>query len=338
MMRPSALPMMAECPKFEGAPSEDAAKGIVRHKAIAAFLKGDEKALEAFGEDEEDNLVWAADYIKLKAPLLDFPLIIERQRQGVLPNGVPIQGTPDFVCGPVLLDLKWRPRVYDAQMAAYALMIMADGFAPPITAHLLFAATQTVRVLTFDANSAWGIIKPILDMVDAPFAVATPCTFCGWCKKKLTCEALIQQVNIALQSNPEWNLPQWHSSKMETAEEIGQALRIARTLGDWCESVEFHAKQLAIKQGILAKGYTLTTRKGNRYVSDVVQAFQRLDLPQPEFLKTCSVNLKSLFGAYTEFHKIKKAAAEREVTSRLGDAIQNKETVTYLTEEKPSKD
>lgn len=338
MIRPSSLPMLAECSKFEGAPSENTDKGLARHRAIAAFLKGEESAFAQFEEEERDNLVWAADYIKMAAPIKDHPLVIEKPRKATLPNGMVITGTPDFTCGPVLLDLKWRYRDYGPQMACYAWMLMDEGFPEPVNAHLLFAEPQSTRVLEFTAESAWAMIKPILENATAPFAVATPCTFCGWCAKKLKCEALIQQVNIALKSNPEWDLPQWHSSEMKTAKEMGQALKIARTLSDWCESVEFHAKEMAVKQGKVPEGFELKSRQGNRYIADLPGAFQAVSLPQAEFLKACSVKPRALFDLYAEFHGMKKAPAEREVEKKLGSIMQRKEPSQMLVQAKPSKD
>lgn len=365
MIRPSALPMLAECPKFVSAPTTPSKRltpatpgaddqqalvrvevtprvemieaGLARHKAIAAYLGGDEKALDVFKDDERDNLVWAADYIKMVAPLKDHPLIIEKQRKATLPNGQVIVGTPDIVCGDQLFDLKWRPRDYKPQMACYSWFVLEEGVFSLIKAHLLFAQVQTHRVLTFDADSAWATIKPILENVTAPFAVATPCTFCGWCAKKLTCEALIQQVNIALKSNPEWDLPQWHSSEMKTAKDMGLALKIARTLGDWCESVEFHAREMAVKQGLVPTGFQLKSRQGNRVIEDVTAAFQRANLPQAEFLKACTVKPKSLFELYATFHGMKKAPAEREMEQRLGETIKRKDPIQMLVQEK-SKD
>lgn len=348
-LRPSALPMLAECPKFESTPSEPVKPGVpapvreyleaglARHKAIAAYLQGNESAFDDFNEEERDSLLWAADYIKLKAPIQDFPLIIETKRRAVLPNGLAIEGTPDLCCGNQLFDLKWRPRDYTPQMAAYAWMVLEDGAFPSVQAHLLFAQVQTHRILNFDHGSAWATIKPIIEGVEAPFAAPTPCAFCGWCAKKLKCEALIQQVNIAIKSNPEWDLPQWHSSEMTTAEEMGMALKIARTLSDWCESVEFHAKEMAVKQGIVAKGFNLNTRKGNRFIDDVMAAYQKANLPQEEFLKSCTIKPRTLFDLYANFHGLKKAAAEREVERRLGETIQRKDPIVMLVQEKQPK-
>lgn len=336
-IRPSALNMLDECPKFVGAPSEATAAGLVRHKALAEYLKGNENALDTIDDvslASKENLLWAADYIKLKAPLQDFPLIVETKRKTVLPNGMPMEGTPDFVCGPEIFDLKWRYFHYTPQMAAYALMIISEGNFPIVTTHLLYGEPQTHRVLQFDAGSAWQIIKPIIQHVNEPFAAATPCEYCSWCAKKLSCESLIQQVNIAIESNPEWDLPQWHSSKMETPQEMGLALKIARTLSKWCESVEHHAKEMAVKKGKIPVGFKMSTRRGNRYITDVIEAFKKTALPQEEFLKTCSIRPRSLFDCYAEFHGMKKAGAEKEVMQKLGDTLQYYPTINMLQADK----
>jgi hypothetical protein len=335
--------MLAECPKFEGSPSEHTTRGTLRHEALEAYLGGNDKAFKDLTEEEAENMIWAAEYVKLKAPLLDHPLIVEQKISGVLPNGMPIEGTPDIICGDHLFDLKWRPRDYRAQMACYSYMIMDGrtvdgGEIRPITAHVMYAQTQTVRIMKFDPDTAWMTIKPIIEHSTASFSVATPCSFCGWCAKKLTCEALVQQVNIALQSNPEWNLPQWHSSEMKTAKEMGLALKIARTLSDWCDSVEFHAKELAVKQGIVAEGFSLSSKQGNRFVDDIGSAFQKSGLPQEVFLKACDVRPATLFNLYAEFHGMKKAHAEREIEKRLGETIKRKNPSVQLTVEKPKKD
>ena len=340
--RPSALPMLDLCPKFEGKSSEYTDEGTKRHNALADHFRGKPEALENMDDDTKEGLQWAIDYIELKAPLLDYKIAIEQPLESVLPNGLKIQGTPDIVCGPRILDLKWRPRDYTAQMAAYAYMVLTQ---PPEEGQnefsvaettLLFANTQTARTQKWTVESAWDEILGIIGNAESAWAVATPCEYCGWCSKNKTCPALIQQVNIATASNPEWNLPQWHSSEMNTAQELGLALKIARTLADWCESVEFHAKEKAIKEGIIAEGFQIQTRQGNRFIPDIRGAFAAASLPQPEFLKACKVNFKSLAEIYAEFHGMKKAPAERDIEERLKGLVQRKSPSTFLvTERKP---
>ena len=334
--------MLDQCPKFVGTSSEYTDDGKKRHNALAEHYRGNKDAFAGMDDETKDSLQWAIDYIDLKAPLLDYKIHIERPLEAVLHNGLKIQGTPDLVCGPRILDLKWRPRDYTAQMAAYAYMVLnlppEEGKHPfyEVRTDLLFAGTETVRTQTWDMESAWEVIRDIITNVESAWAAPTPCEYCGWCANKLKCTALAQQVNIALASNPEWNLPQWHSSEMKTAKELGMALKIARTLSDWCESVEFHCKDKALKEGIIAEGFQIQSRQGNRFITDIKGAFERANLPQDEFLKACSVKPKPLAEIYAEFHGMKKAPAERDIEERLGALIQRKSPSSFLvTERKP---
>jgi len=329
--------MLSQCPKFEGAPSEFTTEGTERHHVLAEYFRGNENILANYTEDYLENLEWAIDYIKVKAPMQDHPLEIEQLREAVLPNGLKIKGTPDFVCGSEIIDLKWRFRDYWAQMAAYAWMVLDLDRFPVVTSHLLFANNQAARTYTWTKESAWEAMQKIITNVQSPWAAPIPCEYCGWCANKLKCEALIQQVNIALANNPEWQLPQWHPSEMTTSEELGLALKIARTLADWCESVEFHCREKATKEGVCPSGYTLLRRKGSRFIEDVSGAFHASNLPQDEFIKACSVKPRSLFDIYAKFHGMKKAPAERDMTERLGPIIQNKKDVIMLVVDKPKK-
>lgn len=341
--RPSSLPMLAQCPKFQGAESEYTSEGKKRHNSFADYFRGDKVAFAKAPDHLKDDLEWAIEYVEIKAPIKDWTMRVEHSLEAVLPNGLKIFGTPDLVCGPKILDLKWRPRDYAAQMAAYAYMVLdqaeqkGESFAEA-ESFLLFGSTQTVRSHKWTKASAWETIQEVITNVESAWAAPTPCEYCGWCGLKLKCEALNQQVNIALASNPEWNLPQWHSSEMSTSKELGMALKIARTLKDWCESVEFHAKEKAVKEGVVAEGFQLQSRQGNRVIEDISAAFANVNLPQPEFLKACSVKFKGLVETYAAFHGMKKAPAERDIELRLRDVIQRKAPTSMLVaERKPKK-
>jgi hypothetical protein len=335
--RPSALPMLRQCPKFEGATSEYAYAGTERHQKFADYWRGLDNALDDLDEDSQENMEWAVDYVTTHAANRDYTLEIEQKRSAVLPDGRKIEGTPDLVCGPDIFDLKWRFRDYGPQMAAYAYMVLDEGKFPEVTTHILFANNQVARSRKWTVDLCWAVMHDIITNAESEWAAPTPCEYCGWCAKKLRCEALIQQVNIALASNPEWDLEQWHSSEITNAKQMGQALKIARTLSDWCESVEFHAKELATKQGIIADGFTLLSRSGKRFITDISGAFQATGLPQPEFLKACIINPKPLEEIYAKFHGMKKAPAARDLAVRLGPLIQRKPSVNMLVADKPSK-
>jgi len=344
--RPSSLPMLAQCPKFQGKESEYTTEGKKRHNSFADYFRGDKEAYAKAPEGLREDLEWAIEHVELKAPIRDWTMQVERTLEAVLPNGLKIVGTPDLVCGPKILDLKWRPRDYAAQMAAYAFMVLDEAEQKAeqkgeqfteVESFLLFGGTQTVRPHKWTKESAWETIKGIITNVESPWAAPTPCEYCGWCALNPDkCEALTQQVNIALASNPEWELPQWHSSEMKTAKELGLALKIARTLKDWCESVEFNVKEKAIKEGIVAEGFQVQQRQGSRAIEDLQAAFGKSNLPQTEFLKACSVKFKSLIEVYANFHGHKKAPAERDLEQRLEGIIFRKSpTVMLVAERKP---
>jgi len=329
--------MLRQCPKFEGQSSEYTSDGTKRHQVFADYWRGDKKVLEALEEDSQENMEWAIDYCETKAAHPDYPYQIELTRSAVLPDGRKLGGTPDLVCGPDIFDLKWRYRDYGPQMAAYAYMVLDEGRFPEVTTHALYANHQTARSRKWTSESCWELMRDIITNAESSWAAPTPCEYCGWCAKKLKCEALIQQVNIALASNPEWNLEQWHSSEIINAKQMGQALKIARTLSDWCESVEYHAKELGTKQGVIAEGFQLLSRSGKRFISDIAAAFQATGLPQPEFIKACSVTCKPLEEIYAKFHGMKKAPAARDLAAKLGALIQRKPPVNMLVVAKPSK-
>jgi hypothetical protein len=334
--------MLAQCPKFQGAESEYTSEGKKRHNSFADYFRGDKDAYAKAPEAMKEDLEWAIEFVEFKAPIKDHTMRVERKLSAVLPNGLEIVGTPDLVCGPYILDLKWRPRDYAAQMAAYAYMVIdeAEQKGENITStesFLLFGSTNTVRTHKWTKESAWATIQQIITDVESAWAAPTPCEYCGWCALKLKCEALSQQVSIALASNPEWNLPQWHSSEMNTAKELGMALQIARTLKDWCESVEFHAKEKAVKEGIVAEGFKLQQRQGSRAIEDIKAAFGKSNLPQGEFLKACNVKFKSLVEVYAEFHGQKKAPSERDLEERLQGILFRKSPSTMLVAERKPK-
>jgi len=344
MIRPSSLPMLARCPKFNGENRDPgslrsvvevsgdrafADAGTLRHTALSEYLSGNEAAIFTLPEDQQDGVIWAADYIKLKAPMNDDPLVFEKTLHTTLPNGDQLTGTPDVVCGPHIFDLKWRYRDYGQQMAAYALMTLVAGHAE-VSTHLLFADQQRSVVLRFDSETAWASIRPVIEAAKDPAAIPTPCEYCGWCRERMVCPAMIERLNSVIEGRPDWHLGQYHASEIKSPQEMGKALDIARCLGDWCESVEHHAKEMAVKLGLVPFGYKLQDRRGNRFITDVSEAYVRAGIPQAEFLKACVVKPKALFDAYAVLNGMKVKAAEREVETKLGEIIQRKQSTVSL--------
>ena len=332
-VRPSSLPMLAKCPQWESSGGNtDTNLGSQRHAALAALFQGDKALWNALPTDNDREAVeWAAEYIRVKAPMNDYPVEWEVKRRWLGADFQEREGTPDCVCGPVVFDFKWRQRDYTAQMADYSLERLDRGF-EMVEVHLLYGEPRVAEVLHFDRESAEGIVQPILEK--AGQGDPAPCDYCGWCAKRLICPAMTDRVAAVVEGREDWQLDQYHASKIESPAEMGKALRIARLVADWCEAVEFAAKEMAVKRGQVPAGFKIQNRQGARFIASVLDAFPKAGLPQDEFLKACDVKLSALAEAYAEFHGMKKAPAERELESKLGPVVQRKQSTVSLVAEK----
>lgn len=316
--------MLAQCPRFEGEASDFTDSGTARHKALARSLKdNDPLPMQDIPEDEREGVEWAVEYIRLHAPMGDYQVAIEQRGSFIGPDFAEITGTPDIVCGPHIFDLKWRQRDYHSQMAAYALMNEHD----PVTVHVLFADVKRAQVYRFSKESAEAIVMPIIERAQSSQR-PTACDYCGWCRNKLTCPAIVSKaVEVASGYSEDPRAKTWHPSEMQSADDLAMALWIWRKiLKPWGKSLEFHALEAAEKRGLSLKGFELSTKSGKTYCSDVAQAFGLAGLPQDKFLQCCDLRLntskkypdkKGVIDVYAEQIGIKKAPAKRELLRKL---------------------
>jgi hypothetical protein len=334
--------MLAACPKWiTDGDTVATSAGTNRHAALHAILTQEPTSdppneYLALDDSDRESVQWAADYVRLKAPMSEYPLECERKDFFVGPDFTRIEGTPDVVCGNHVFDLKSRQRDYTAQMAAYSLMRFERlPGAESVTVHLMYTESRRVQVLEFDREAAEAIVQRIQESVTAPEAGYTPCDYCGWCGARITCPALVARAGAVANGREDWHLEQYHSSQIDDPAEMGKALRMARHLADWCEAVEHRAKEMAIKDGKVPVGFKIQTRQGNRFIPDIKAAFAVAGLPQDEFLAACDVKFSALVDRHAAINGMKKAPAEREMERRLGDALQRKSPSVSLVAEKP---
>lgn len=357
-VRPSALPMLAQCPKFDGEGGEYADAGTGRHRALEAILLGGDPVNELIPfDDDHEGILWAADYIRLHAPMADYPLIpqfkvnpVDDFFKLIFPNG----GTTDFVCGSHIFDFKWRPRDYSPQMAAYALGLIHARYSdtPTVTTHLLFGATKRPAVNTWSEASALALIHPIIDAARNPDAKPVACDYCDWCKNKTTCPALTAPVaaiaNVRRDSvEPDlaakfssWALDGAHTSQIDDPDLMSMVLKIARRMGPFCNGAEHRAKQMAVKDGRTLPGFELKPKAGKSYCTDIAAAFTQSGLDQSEFLQACDVRLntskkyhdkKGLINLVAAKQGTKIAPTKRALLAKLGDAItKGKDSVSLV--------
>lgn len=328
--RPSSLPALRQCGMFEpsqrdGAEDKDA--GTERHEVLADLLRQPGQAIE---HEDIESIEWAADYIRTHAPTSDHEMHIERKMALLDPEfDEVIAGTPDAVCGGDLFDFKWRRRDYGPQMAAYALMAMEENGRQEMRVHVLYGQERRAEVYIITRHEAALLLAEIAAKV-TPNPVATPCDYCGWCARRLTCEPLLkmaQAVTAGYADLPEFK--SWHPSQMETAEEISKALLIWRAvLKKWGESLEYHALEAVTKRGFALPSFDLKSKRGKTWCQDIQSAINVAGLTQEQFLPCCEVRLNSskrtgALGLIDQVAKVTvqpKAAVKRELTKKLTEA------------------
>jgi hypothetical protein len=338
-MRPSALPMLSRCPKFVGGPPRAFTdSGTSRHKLFHALLALGPEAVAAdplytvdLDEQDIDGVQWAVDYVHANAPVSDYPLALEK-RVALLNDDFEevTAGTPDAVCGPNIFDLKWRYRDYFAQMAAYAAAVADNGGFSFVKVHTLFGEQKRPQVSILSRADALAVVARIGAQVASPNAEARPCDYCDWCERAHKCEALIARANGVVTGREDWALEQYHASEITTAEQMGKALTVARQVEKWCKAVEYHAKQMAEKKGVVPVGFKLGTTHGKTWCGDVPRAFQLAGVPQEDFLRACDLRLNTskkypdkvgLIDIFAAQLGVKKTPAARQVKERLTETL-----------------
>lgn len=330
-IRPSSLPAIRQCGSYEAAPGGAAAEaGTARHAALSALAGGDRSKLDALPTDEREAVEWANDYIKAHATSAEAPIYERKLTMLDDDFNEVMRGTPDCVAGPDLFDLKWFPADYSAQMAAYVVMRCQETGLEALTVHVMYGQTKRAHSYRIAHNAALKIVSECLHKAGTP---PTPCEFCDWCKHAATCPALLKRVEAVAAGREDWELASYHSSQIQEPAEMSKALKLARTLKDWCAAVEFHAKEMAKRldaAGQKLPGFTLRPKAGKKFVADIEAAYNAAGLPQGKFLSCCDLRFntskkapdkKGIEDVYSDFHGLKKAAAKRAIAEKLGAII-----------------
>lgn len=334
-MRPSSLPILKQSPKFESGDTEFAEEGTDRHAALRAHFCGDDSLLDLLDDESAEAVRWAADYIRLKAPMSDHPINWEYEAVAILDDFSEMLGHPDAGCGLDIFDFKWRERDYESQMASYALSKLQS--LPPgtvVRTHLLFGQPRKAVVLRFDRESAERIIHEIITDVNAAIE-CRPSDYCGWCANRVTCAVLNKRAQTIAAGREDWQLEQYHASQITEPSEMAKALTLAKHVKKWAEGVEYRAEQMAIKEGLQIPGYALKPGNSKRYCFDVAGAFNASGLDAAEFLSCCQIRFTSdkkdpnKVGLENVYHKAKGlpslAAAKRELKNKISDFVKKPE-------------
>jgi hypothetical protein len=200
-LRHSALPKLAQCPRFEGSPgtSPEAARGTTMDEYFRATLAGQTPKF-ALLEADAQSVRWAVDKCRELAEGGELETREEYLRMKT--PGIEHLGTADVLCtaGAWVGDLKTgQMRSYYEQMASYALACMDREFSDAWTAHVLYADTRQVASYRFTWDEAKRVVDSIIAEVRDKDARPRGCEYCGWCKHRDRCPARLDDANHALE-------------------------------------------------------------------------------------------------------------------------------------------
>jgi hypothetical protein len=156
-------------------------------------------------------------------------------------------------------------------------------------------------------------------------AAPTPNPYCGWCARKLTCPAFNERVLEIARNREDWKLDHYHSSEITDPREMSKALDLAPLVEKWAESVRFHAREMAIKQGRSIPGYEVATRSV-RSIPDIAMAYKLAQIPPDMFLQCCKITLGELEKAYAQGRNISIAKAKTLMNEILAPVIVTSQT------------
>lgn len=201
-LRPSLLPKLAACPKFE--PQEDAGPAAERGTALDIAFRAEIAGLEPEVEislDDGDAIQWALD----TARILAGDAVLDANEENLRIEAAGMEGTADLLCEARnwSADLKsGQVRNYYHQQAAYALGFMDRYFLDEWTVYLLFCDERHVVRLDFTREEAEAAIRDVKARRLDPLSVPTPCDYCGWCARRWRCQERLETVAWFLRLDP----------------------------------------------------------------------------------------------------------------------------------------
>lgn len=204
-LRPSSLPKLAQCAKYESNPDAGAAaqRGTDMDASFRAIIRGTHVAWVADADKEDIAAVeWAVATARLYAGSAHLEADENHLRVEVLG----MTGTADASCTERewSADLKTgEQRNYVEQQAAYALGFMDKEFTDQWTVHLLYCDLRLVETLEFTRESAEQIVRGVLSKAKDPEARATPCDYCDWCALRWTCKTRLEPLSMLLTGAPD---------------------------------------------------------------------------------------------------------------------------------------
>lgn len=376
---PSNWPMWAVCPRYDGQHDDiDAAeaeildaetgepekkeeatpdkkdakgRGQLCHAALASIFTDDQATQDAafapLTQREEEQVRWVAEQCINIATLHGYQRHeIKVEQRLTMPKGDSFEdlyfGTGDIVIGPsIVCDAKFGDmRDYFPQMVGYLLALMERHGATKGHAYVLFGRSK--RTVHYNATRetcetvGYAILRKRMD----PNTPPTLCAYCGWCRHRATCSAVVGQVGAVVDRREDWTLklPSLHVSKLGNDPVMAGVARWiwAAYLKPWGEGVEFITKGM-VERGVVPLGFQKQAGRGKGKVGDVmaaIRAVEALGVPRETILEHMEPSVSALGRAYAAVHGCAEETGAKKVKAALGDIYREGEAYPKLVRAK----
>lgn len=272
-LRPSSLPKLAQCAKYQSQPDAGPAaqRGTNMDASFRAILAGTHVA---FLPDADSEDIAAVEWAAATARAFAGGKTIETQEDALHIECCGMTGTADALCAEHQwsADLKTgEVRDYEAQQAAYALGFMDREFCDNWTVILLFCDARQVVTLDFTRDHAEKLVRGIVAKVKDPQAVATPCDYCDWCANKWTCKERLAPMSMLLAGAPD---KLYIAGLSEDPAMLGAVLAITHDIakdGGLHDTLKEAAKS-HLSEGRNVSGWTLSKGRETKTVDAVTVA------------------------------------------------------------------
>jgi CRISPR/Cas system-associated exonuclease Cas4 (RecB family) len=296
--------------------------GTAIHEAVEKyFLHGDDPAEN---NQLEPDHIEQAEWLINQAKMVSGDIQLERKLIKIDDEFETEYFTTADLIAPAenkIVDFKTgRQGDYYAQLCAMALPLMEEWNTDTITGEIWYSMLQFKQKYTLTREACEKVYELVKKRVKEP---PRACEKCETCKLLASCPGPKAVLDGVLQARDDWKLENYHSSKITDPDEMSKALDIAQMMKKWCEAVNYHATKL-IGDGKEIPGYTMGTRAGAKYITDIILAKDLLPMTDEEFMRLCTISLDSLSTGYASKRGLSKPKAKKEIEKYLTEVIDQK--------------
>lgn len=215
------------------------------------------------------------------------------------------------------------------QLAAYAAMAMQDLGTDMVEAVVfqprVWDAPRVMRHVFHGEAAIVATVQHVIARAEAPGMELHAGDHCRYCPALAICPEQRRQA-VAL--------GEVHSSEVNDPVHMARLLTLAKQVAKVCDSIEYHAKELARRSGGTLTGapgeasYRLESKGGKRQIEDANAAFAAVQdvVTSADFLKLVAVSAAQLEDAYARARKAAEPAltlkaAKGELAMRLGPLV-----------------